>query len=72
MKKITYDTKEQYQQRINKQIDKQFREKQKSELDAEIQSLIEAHSQVQNAPYKNEIEIEEDDSYQDDPVWIDV
>jgi hypothetical protein len=34
--------------------------------------LIEAHSQVQDAPDKNEIEIEEDDSYQDDPVWIDV
>ena len=31
-----FDTKEQYQQRINKQIDKQIREKQKQELDAEI------------------------------------
>jgi len=34
--------------------------------------LIEAHTEAQNAPDNNEIEIEEDDSYQDDPVWIDV
>jgi hypothetical protein len=33
--------------------------------------LIEAHAEVQASPDKNEIEIEEDDSYQDDPVWID-